>query len=819
MTNSSQQHEDSSKQKTMPEDLVENAPTLAKEVLNYCDINAPSLEHAKKLNNKFSVAHIQELAEYLKFDLTPRPGSTSKKGYRSLKVLAHRCLLKLKSYTFPSTCGACKEQYTVDHSTVPSFTCWICLQGSHECEAIRKTKSTLQSLPLDGLQGFHWLCTSCCENTDTSLQSMNPFTATNEKDPVLDPIPEGVPVVQEKPKDDPKAGLANNTKKPCPYLANGRCRHGMSGKNEVDGPKEQFSSETCFPTKPATRSIGFSVDLFEGGPGCKGGISSTSGPYGRYHGPAHRIPRSTNNALFPGDPTESVPAPQGYYDDSKPQEATSRESTTLSNVFLLNGRSISPSAVGSTRWKIPFIESTILQTSSLPPIALGITESWLKPYISDAQIALEGYSVFRSDRPERVGGGCVMYIHDSLPISFARSFSDRECSIVIAFSEAKNLLFSCIYRPPDCSQKSFLSVLDILQQQINILSSNKLPDMFIMGDFNLPLFNWGSDSSPLNSSSAGYAALTDFIGENFLTQVVDQPTRGNNILDLIFTNTPQDVASIRTEDTGISDHKLVECLLTINPTSLLSPTTQIWDYHSFRGINIHKGNFDEMSVDLMKVDWKELQQLCKESGDPEGEQFKELFVLTVLQIALKHCPRKRPKSRSQKGPLEKLRRRRRKLKPRIEALTKIGNNSRKLSELLEEENTILENIKKLSLDVLEKQEEKAAANIKINPRYFFSYAKKLSKTKSSIAPLKRDNGTLTNDNAEKAELLQSQYCRVFTEPDSGDPEKSDEWVKEETNTILEDITFTTEDIKKALAELDPYSAGPDGDIPAKILSC
>ena len=163
MSNSSQLHEDPSKQvivpKTaMPEDLVKNAPPLAKEVLNYCDISASSFEYATKLNNKFTVAHIQELAEYLKFDLTPRPDSTSNKGYKNLKVLIHRCLLKLKSYTFPSTCGTCNEQYTVDHSTVPSFTCWICLQGSHECEATLKTKSSIQTLSSGGLKGFHWLC-------------------------------------------------------------------------------------------------------------------------------------------------------------------------------------------------------------------------------------------------------------------------------------------------------------------------------------------------------------------------------------------------------------------------------------------------------------------------------------------------------------------------------------------------------------------------------------------------------------------------------------------------------------------------------------
>ena len=118
---------------------------------------------------------------------------------------------------------------------------------------------------------------------------------------------------------------------------------------------------------------------------------------------------------------------------------------------------------------------------------------------------------------------------------------------------------------------------------------------------------------------------------------------------------------------------------------------------------------------------------------------------------------------------------------------------------------------------LEKQEKAAVETIKTSPRFFYSYAKRLSKTKSSIAPLKREDGTLTTDNGEKAELLQSQYCRVFSDPDSGDLQKSLSWVEESTAT-LDDFDFTAEDIKAALSELDPSSAGPDGDIPAKILT-
>ena len=57
---------------------------------------------------------------------------------------------------------------------------------------------------------------------------------------------------------------------------------------------------------------------------------------------------------------------------------------------------------------------------------------------------------------------------------------------------------------------------------------------------------------------------------------------------------------------------------------------------------------------------------------------------------------------------------------------------------------------------IERREQKAIDTIKSSPRFFFSYAKRLSKAKSNIAPLKRKDGVLTTDNKEKADLLQAQ---------------------------------------------------------------
>ncbi len=45
-----------------------------------------------------------------------------------------------------------------------------------------------------------------------------------------------------------------------------------------------------------------------------------------------------------------------------------------------------------------------------PPDVIAITESWLHPEISDAEISIDGFSTFRSDRQNRRGGGVLVYI-------------------------------------------------------------------------------------------------------------------------------------------------------------------------------------------------------------------------------------------------------------------------------------------------------------------------------------------------------------------------------------------------------------------------
>jgi hypothetical protein len=50
--------------------------------------------------------------------------------------------------------------------------------------------------------------------------------------------------------------------------------------------------------------------------------------------------------------------------------------------------------------------------------------------------------------------------------------------------------------------------------------------------------------------------LTDIVNENELTQIVREPTRGNNIIDLMFTTNPGLISSVEVHP-GMSDHNVI----------------------------------------------------------------------------------------------------------------------------------------------------------------------------------------------------------------------------------------------------------------------
>ena len=469
----------------------------------------------------------------------------------------------------------------------------------------------------------------------------------------------------------------------------------------------------------------------------------------------------------------------------------------------------------------------IINEENAPPVPLlAITESWLKPYISDAQVSLEGYNCIRADRPSRKGGGCLLYVAETLLFTDSFSHSDKYCNMLYCFIDSMNTLTSIIYRPPDAPLDSFKEALGHLQSKLDECSaSRKTPDIYIMGDFNLPEIDWESPDSadcPTVAEQQAAKLLLDFIDRNFLTQAVCQPTRGGNTIDLVLTNKSQDIIETSVIDTQMSDHKLVQLTLGYNP---LKPTVHQpppIDQHSFRAVNFHQADFDTMNRQISEIDWSALKQLCED--DEDGSDFLDLITLTVLQITLINSPKKpvehsRGENKKSQQCRERyiLKRRRRKMNARLRALQERNPSSPIVAQLARDVNLLTFEISELIIRQLNEKEAKAVSTIKSNPRYFYSYAKRHAKTKSSVAPIRDNNGTLKTGSKEKAELLQAQYIKVFSDPSSANVENCLNGLNPAPHKDLDTISFGADDIAEAIKELDPYSATPDGDIPAKVL--
>jgi hypothetical protein len=160
-----------------------------------------------------------------------------------------------------------------------------------------------------------------------------------------------------------------------------------------------------------------------------------------------------------------------------------------------------------------------------------VTETWLKGTLPDGLLDPNNqYMVSRCDR-QTVSGGVCAFIRKplvatevTLSVRFAEfelcCFEMKCCRVVVRFI--------VVYRPSDCRQVE--SLIDCVQDLIN----TKHP-CIIMGDLNCPDANWDSLLSPCDKIQD---VILDFTVANGLSQLVTEPTRGDNILDVVICNEP-----------------------------------------------------------------------------------------------------------------------------------------------------------------------------------------------------------------------------------------------------------------------------------------
>ncbi|VDI47017.1 Hypothetical predicted protein [Mytilus galloprovincialis] len=125
----------------------------------------------------------------------------------------------------------------------------------------------------------------------------------------------------------------------------------------------------------------------------------------------------------------------------------------------------------------------------------------------------------------------------------------------INITDTKSLVIISAYRPPNKNDIDYLKQMIIEINELKLKFKNST--FWLGGDFNLPDIKWPEQ----NISGSMYTkelneAFIDMLNNLGIEQMVDFPTRKDNILDLFCTNQPALITKIKSIP-GISDHDIV----------------------------------------------------------------------------------------------------------------------------------------------------------------------------------------------------------------------------------------------------------------------
>jgi len=154
---------------------------------------------------------------------------------------------------------------------------------------------------------------------------------------------------------------------------------------------------------------------------------------------------------------------------------------------------------------------TIVQQDSYNLVA--VTEMWWDN-LHDWYAVMDGYRLFRKDRPTRRGGGVALYVREQLECTELCLGVDEEgveslCVKIKGQPHMGDVIVGVHYRPPDQEKE----VEEAFYKQLKVASQA----LVLVGDFKYPDISW-EDSTARHMQSRRFLQSTD---DNFLMQVVE----------------------------------------------------------------------------------------------------------------------------------------------------------------------------------------------------------------------------------------------------------------------------------------------------------
>ena len=436
----------------------------------------------------------------------------------------------------------------------------------------------------------------------------------------------------------------------------------------------------------------------------------------------------------------------------------------------------------------------LIEISPMDIIALTEVNSKNKDREDLENFVLEGYTCIT----EKKGRGVSLLIREKYDVMRLADVEEMFqpsiiCKITVQGSRDP-FIFAVMYRSPSLTAEDN----DKLNRQVNsLLSQYSQKNVIITGDFNYPDINWTKETCLTRETHCAYKFF-ETVQENFTLQLIKEPThhRGEqtpNILDLLLVNKEDLIQNVELQaPIGKSHHSIIYFDISGNSDIPVNDSTT--------KRQLSKGDYDGMREYIKQTDWSEI--LVEDSSvDDCWSGIKS--VLTDAMDKYIPCKKSRVNGKPRREPLPETLLDKVRLKRRLYKYWKKYRTVQNWNAYAKVRNQVNWMSNKHEID----KEKKLAKEAKTNLKCFFDYVSRKSKPREGVANLSKPDGNLTENDQEKAEVLNNFFTSVFTTEDQENIPTFDCG----KNVSIDNITKLPEQMKKALSQLKvSKSPGPDG---------
>ena len=456
------------------------------------------------------------------------------------------------------------------------------------------------------------------------------------------------------------------------------------------------------------------------------------------------------------------------------------------------------------------------------PDIVCITETWLNDSVPDHLITDNNlnYNVTRTDRSGNVShGGGVAILHSTRfvtsSIDIPPQFRHVEiCAVDIYLQPNTPIrLFTC-YRPPSSSNRDH-DALSYITDLCNCLDS-LMPSsgsVILCGDMNFPAVNWSSPSCSMHSCSYTCSGIfINFVLKHGLTQLVDSPTHGSNIIDLVLTNDVNCILNTQVSAPfSTSDHN---CVI----TNIILPNRSNNSYN-------HCCSVTDMFYDFNNADWNSIRSYLASvdfnvlfNSDLSVPDIFTAFYNIVYRCLNMYVP-KRPSNSKNTTKIGKRKypAKIRKLLNKKLAAWKVYRRTRKPQHLTAYKARAADCQSAINSYISERENKLIDSG---NLGAFYRYSNGKLCSQSSIGALVTNDGRTITDPSEKAELLNENFRNNFTIDNNCIPINHSLINQHQPSCNLSNVIFTTSSVENAIKKLkNKVSSGPDKLPPTFLKHC